>query len=229
MRIGILTDFPTQTTRSGPALQAEILRRGLEARGHAVVMLGPDTRSVRPAEPGLEMFLFRGISHPTHPLIRVSLPASLRKMRNPPDLDVLLAQTTNPMVSYANWIRRMWRVPVLNTHTIHLPTHSHYLLPDVLARMSVWREVARRLARIAERSFAELYNAGDMLIVQSPYLVRLLACSRGGRSHRGPRTSHRRASPGSPGRSGLPSRRKRSGAGASWWSLGMTGRSRSTG
>ena len=171
MRIGVLTDFPTQTTPSGPALQAEILRRGLEARGHAVVMLGPDTRSERPAEPGREMFLFRGISHPTHPRIKVSLPAGLRKMRHPPDLDVLLAQTTNPMVSYANWIRRMWRVPVLNTHTIHLPTHSHYLLPDLLARMPVSRGVAQRLAGMGERSFAALYNAGDMLIVQSPYLV----------------------------------------------------------
>lgn len=171
MRIGILTDFPTTTTRSGPALHTAILRKGLEARGHAVVMLGPDTRSECPAEPGQEMFLFRAISHPTHPRIKVSLPASLPRMRNPPDLDILLAQTTNPMVSYANWVRLMWRVPVLNTHTIHLPTHSHYLLPGVLARMSASRRVARRLVRIGERRFAELYNAGDMLIVQSPHLV----------------------------------------------------------
>ncbi len=171
MRIGILTDFPTRSTLSGPAIQAEVLKEGLVARGHEVVLLGPDTRSARPLEPGQETFLFRGISHPAHPGVKVSLPASPRRMRHPPRLDVVLAQTTNPMACYANWIRRMWRVPVLHTHTIHLPTHAHHLLPGVLARMAVPRRLSGRLGRVGERSFVRLYNAGDTLVVQSPHLI----------------------------------------------------------
>jgi len=95
----------------------------------------------------------------------------MRHLWNPPAVDLIHAQTNTMMSDYANWIRRMWQVPVLNTHTIHMPTHSHFVLSDTLYGSAAVRETCRRAAQEAERRFARLYNDGDCLIVQNRHFV----------------------------------------------------------
>ena len=40
MHIGILTDFPTQTVQSGPAIHTRFLADRMQARGHDVTLMG---------------------------------------------------------------------------------------------------------------------------------------------------------------------------------------------
>jgi 1,2-diacylglycerol 3-alpha-glucosyltransferase len=167
MRIGILTEFPSPSVQSGPAIQTQLLKRGLEERGHSTVLMGPRL----PSNEGLDAALgheYPSVPWPTHPKVRVAMPGpSLRHLWNAPVVDLIHAQTNTMMSDYASWIRRMWHVPVLNTHVIHIPTHSHFVLSDTLYASATVRGTCRRAAEDAERRFARVYNDGDCLIVQN--------------------------------------------------------------
>ena len=170
MRIGILTEFPSPSVLSGPAIQTQFLKRGLEKRGHETVLMGP--RLETNARSDQSAHQYPSVPWPTHPKVRVALPGpSFSHLWNPPNVDLIHAQTNTLMSDYANWIRRMWQVPVLNTHTIHMPTHSHFVLSDALYASPLVREQCRRAAKGAELRFSRVYNQGDCLIVQNRFYV----------------------------------------------------------
>jgi 1,2-diacylglycerol 3-alpha-glucosyltransferase len=170
MRVGILTDYPSPAVQSGPAIHTRFLKGQLEKRGHSTVLMGPDTGSVVPVD-GLETQLYRGVSYPTHPRTKVALPGSMKSMLRPPMVDVIHGQTNQHMIWYATWIRQMYQVPVLNTHTIHIPTHSHFLLSDRLWENPTVRSFLLKQADDVEQSFVRMYNLCDGLIVQSRHFV----------------------------------------------------------
>jgi 1,2-diacylglycerol 3-alpha-glucosyltransferase len=171
MRIGILTEFPSPSVQSGPAIHTQLLKQGLEARGHETVLMGPRMPS-SDRGPDTTAHEYPSVPWPSHPKVRVAMPGpSMRHLWNAPVVDLIHAQTNTLMSDYANWIRRMWQVPVLNTHTIHMPTHSHFVLSDTLYASATIRDTCRRAAGDAERRFARLYNDGDCLIVQNRHFV----------------------------------------------------------
>lgn len=170
MHVGIFTDYPNPTVLSGPAIHTAFLKNNLENRGHEVTLFGP---SSGPGDlinnPG--QHLFKGVSYPTHPKTKIAVPWPLDNLVNPPQVDVIHGQINTLMMAYANWMRKMWRIPVLNTHILHLPTHSHFLVGDRLYKQE-W--VRKRLAHEAlgqERAMAGYVNDGDGLIVQSRFMV----------------------------------------------------------
>ena len=50
MRVGIMTEFPSDTVQSGPAIHTRFLKQGLMKRGHDVTLMGPDTRKYTPID-----------------------------------------------------------------------------------------------------------------------------------------------------------------------------------
>jgi len=180
MRVGILTEFPSPSIQSGPALQTRLLHDGLQARGHFVVLVGPDTSSQSPVEAAnTHLFANASFAHgppgrpryPARPTINIPMPWPPRRLVRPPELDVLHSQCTSHITHYGAWLRKLRGTAFINTNVIHLPAHIHFLLPDRLRESSfVWQGMQRWVLGI-ERSFAELYNQGDGLIVQTEYLV----------------------------------------------------------
>jgi glycosyltransferase involved in cell wall biosynthesis len=165
-----MTEFPSVSVQSGPAIHTRFLYETMTGRGHDVTVMGPDTTQMAPlyAE---KTQLYRGRPYPTHPKVTVPMPGAFGDMLNAPEVDVVHSQTNMHMVHYAYWMRNMWQIPVLNTHTVHLPTHSHLVLSDKLYKVPFIRNIMRRTAENMERNFAKLYNEGDCLIVQSKHFV----------------------------------------------------------
>lgn len=170
MRVGIFTDYPSQAVLSGPAIHTRFLKENLEKRGHEVVLFGPSTEDNNYV--GNEgQHLFKGVSYPTHPKTKIVMPWPLSNVLNPPQVDIIHGQINSHMMGYGNWMRRMWRIPVLNTHIIHLPTHSHFLVGDRLYKNEWVRNVLAEQADNTERMMARYVNEGDGMIVQSRFMV----------------------------------------------------------
>jgi 1,2-diacylglycerol 3-alpha-glucosyltransferase len=172
MRVGILTQYPSPAVLSGPAIHTRFLSDGLRRRGHEVTLMGPDTGTLAPVE-GAADFLFPAVSYPTHPNVKVAMPgAPQRLFTNRPPVEVIHGQGNCHMLHYGVWARRMWGIPFLNTHIIHLPTHSHFILSDKLYGNATVRSFLQARAHDVERNFAEhIYNQSDCFIVQSRYMV----------------------------------------------------------
>ena len=171
MRVGILTDFPSVAVMSGPAIHTRFLHDGLRARGHEVTLVGPDPGDHEAQPEGTQVHLFRGVPYPSHPKVKIVLPWPARQVVDFPRLDLIHGQVNSHFSHYGIWQRRMHRTALLNTHTIHLPTHSHFLLSDDLYEKPLLRDILRHNADSMERNFAQMYNEGDALIVQSRFLV----------------------------------------------------------
>jgi glycosyltransferase involved in cell wall biosynthesis len=107
----------------------------------------------------------------THPNVRISLPGPYRNLVERPPVDVLHGQTNTSQLEYAGYAREMWGIPVINTHTVHLPTHSHFLLSDRMYANEKFRKWWQEHALGLERVFARMYNRGDCLVVQSRHFV----------------------------------------------------------
>ncbi len=173
MKVGILSQFPSPAVQSGPAIHTRFLREGLERRGHRVTMMGPDTQAVAPVE-GETNFLFPSFAFATHPNVKVAMPGGPRHLfADRPDVDIIHGQANCHMLHYGVWAREMWGIPFLNTHIIHLPTHSHFLLSDKLYANETFRDWWQGRALGMERNFAtHIYNHSDAFIVQSKHMVK---------------------------------------------------------
>ena len=171
MRVGILTQFPSQSVQSGPALQSSFLYRGLKDRGHQARFIGPDTRSIAPCDDDAAR-LFPAYSYPTHPNVKLSMPDSLRRVfAESPEVDVLHSQAASQIIHYGLWAREMWGIPMINTHIIHLPTHIHFLMSDKLWATPIVKRFWQDQAYQGELRYGALYNRGDCLVVQSRHFV----------------------------------------------------------
>ena len=171
MRVGVLTEFPSPSVQSGPAIHTRFLSERLRARGHDVTLMGPDTGDEVPIDACAKVHLYKARPFPTHPKVKVAMPAKWEQMWNAPKVDVVHSQTATHMVHYAIWMRKMHQVALLNTHTVHLPTHSHFVISDKLYARPFIRRGIRAWAESVERGYAKMYNEGDCLIVQSRHFV----------------------------------------------------------
>lgn len=169
MRVGIFTDYPQQTVLSGPAIHTAFLKRNLERRGHAVTLYGPNNGGNNYTS-NEETHLFRGVAYPTHPKTKVVMPWPMKNILHPPKVDIIHGQINTHMIHYGGWMRRMWRIPMLNTHILHLPTHSHFLVGDSLYKNPWVRAGLEQTALGVERAMAQMVNEGDGFIVQSRHM-----------------------------------------------------------
>ncbi|MFT7621113.1 MAG: 1,2-diacylglycerol 3-alpha-glucosyltransferase [Myxococcota bacterium] len=170
MRIGLMTEYPSPSVQSGPAIHTRFLYERLMHTGHDVTLMGPDTGDEVPID-AAKTHLYKAMPYPTHPKVKIPAPGPWSTMWNAPRVDVVHSQTNTHMVHYAVWMRQMHRTALLNTHTVHLPTHSHFVLSDGLYNREWVRNLFRRWAESLERNWARSYNEGDCLIVQSQHLV----------------------------------------------------------
>jgi 1,2-diacylglycerol 3-alpha-glucosyltransferase len=171
MRVGILTEFPSPAVQSGPAIHTRFLKDGLTKRGHGCTLIGPDTSDSAPTETG-DYYLFKAWPYPTHRDVKLAMPGRpIEMFRNPPKVDVIHSQASSHMLHYGAWMRKMWQIPLLHTHVVHMPTHCHFLLSDGLYQKEWVLDWWRKRAEAMERSFAGMYNQGDCLIVQSHHFV----------------------------------------------------------
>jgi 1,2-diacylglycerol 3-alpha-glucosyltransferase len=170
MRVGILTEFPTVSVQSGPAIHTRFLHDGLTRRGHEVVLIGPDTSKQSPVGDA-EAHLFKALSYPTHPKVKIPFPWPLSQLTHSPSVELVHGQCNTHLVHYGIWLRKMYGTAVLNTHIIHLPTHAHFLLSDSLYKNPLVWQGMQQWAASMERSFADMYNQGDGLIVQSRHMI----------------------------------------------------------
>jgi 1,2-diacylglycerol 3-alpha-glucosyltransferase len=181
MRVGILTEFPSLSIQSGPALQTRFLHDGLSERGHSVALIGPDT-SAQSSVASLETYLFANASfrhgpsggrrYPERPTVNVPMPWPPRRFIQSPSLDVVHGQSASQMMQYGAWLRRLHGTAFINTHMIHLPAQIHFLIPSPLYEISQVRDRILRAVPRLEQSFAKLYNRGDGLVVQNERLVK---------------------------------------------------------
>lgn len=181
MRIGILTEFPSLSIQSGPALQTRLLHNGLRDRGHSVVLIGPDTSTQSPMG-STKTHLFANASfrhgspgvrrYPERPTINIPVPWPPRRFTESPRLDVVHGQSASHMMHYGAWLRRTHGTAFINTHMIHLPSQVHFVVPSPLYEIPQVRERIQRWVPRLERSFAELYNHGDGLIVYNERLAK---------------------------------------------------------
>jgi len=85
-------------------------------------------------------------------------------------VDLIHGQTQTHMIHYANWMRRMFRIPTLHTYIVDLPTHSHIVLSDALYNWKPARDWAYNTASgKLELSWVDMYNQSDVLIVQNRF------------------------------------------------------------
>ena len=135
MKVGILTEFPSPAVQSGPAIHTRFLSDGLMRRGHECTLIGPDTSDSEPMESG-QHYLFKAWPYPTHPEVKLAVPGRPVDMfKNPPKVDVMHSQASS-FLHYGIWMRKMWRIPLLNTHVIHIPTTATFFCPmDSMRRM----------------------------------------------------------------------------------------------
>ena len=170
MNIGILTDFPTQSVQSGPAIHTRFLADRLKARGHKITLMGTDTTMVADHAGSEPLHLFKSFAYPTHPNVRLPMPWPPSRVLNPPNVDLIHGQTQTHMIHYANWMRRMFRIPTLHTYIVDLPTHSHIVLSDALYNWKPARDWAYNTASgKLERTWVDMYNDSDVLIVQNRF------------------------------------------------------------
>ncbi|MBM4370242.1 MAG: glycosyltransferase [Deltaproteobacteria bacterium] len=172
MHIGILTDYPTPSFMSGPAIHTRFLTEKLRERGHEVTLMGPDTTDVVPTDGDEPTVLFKGFGFPTHPDVKIVLPWPPRHFSSPPRVDLIHGQTAQHLMYYGAWMRQMYRIPVVATNTVFMPVYSGHVLSDRLHAWKPARDWARGFAETTvDVSFAKVYNDVDTLIVQNRFLV----------------------------------------------------------
>ena len=172
MHIGIMTDFPTQSVQSGPAIHTRFLADRMQARGHKITLMGTDTTMVAEHTGPEQLHVFKSFGFPTHPKVRLAMPWPPQRLLNPPMVDLIHGQTQTHMIHYSTWMRKMFRIPVLNTYIVDLPTHSHIILSDTLYNWKPARDWAYNTASgKIELSWVDMYNDSDVLIVQNRFHV----------------------------------------------------------
>jgi len=116
------------------------------------------------------LHVFKSFGYPTHPKVRLALPWPPARILNPPRVDLIHGQTQTHMIHYANWMRRMFRIPAMHTYVVDLPTHSQLVLSDTLYNWKPARDWAYNTASgRVEQTWVDMYNDADVLIVQNRF------------------------------------------------------------
>jgi glycosyltransferase involved in cell wall biosynthesis len=106
----------------------------------------------------------------------VNLPMPLASWVYDPDrwdFDLIFAQTTSMLMEFGVWLRKMKGIPLICVNTTHLAAAYDVLLPEALSKIdAVHTALEMTLKKPFERTFANIYNQSDGLVVLSDGLRR---------------------------------------------------------
>jgi len=167
LRVAILSDFVRIPYANGAAFQTRFLYRELKKCGHEVTVIGPHDPNARPEELAPGTIQLPSVPCKSYPGLYLPLPlASWIFDPTRWNFDLCFAQTTTLLVHFGIWLRKMRGVPLLVVNTTHLAAAYDVLLPERISRIeAVHAGLEIMLRKPYERTFADIYNATDGLIV----------------------------------------------------------------
>lgn len=169
LRVAILSDFVRIPYANGAAFQTRFLYQELKKCGHEVTVIGPHDPDAAPEELAVNTIQLPSVPCKSYPGLYLPLPlASWIFDASRWNFDLCFAQTTSLLVHFGIWLRKMRGVPLLVVNTTHLAAAYDVLLPERISKIeAVHAGLEMVLRRPYEKTFADIYNASDGLVVLS--------------------------------------------------------------
>jgi 1,2-diacylglycerol 3-alpha-glucosyltransferase len=167
-RIGLINDYVRIPYANGSSFASQFLFRELTARGHDVMVIGPE-EGARPEELPPSNVRFSSLPMRNHPGLFIPLPdrKALRETAAL-DLDAVVAQTGSGFMALASWLRLRHRVPALCVNTVHLPSVYDAILPESLHDNRYVQAFCQdMLVPWVLKNIVSVYNGVDGLVVLS--------------------------------------------------------------
>ena len=169
LRIAFLSDFVRIPYANGAVFQTRLLYQELRRCGHEVTVIGAHDPDAIPADLAPGTIQLPSVPLKTYPGLHLPMP--LARWVFDPDrwnFDIIFAQVTSLVHHFGIWLRKMKGIPLLMVNTTHLAAAYDVLLPEKVSKIeAVHAGLELLLKRPYERTFAELYNQGDGLVVLS--------------------------------------------------------------
>ncbi len=169
LRIAILSDFVRIPYANGAVFQTRLLYQELRRYGHEVTVIGAHDPDAIPEDLAPGTIQLPSVPLRTYPGVHLPMPLA-RWVFDPDrwDFDLVYAQVTSLVHHFGIWLRKMKGIPLLMVNTTHLAAAYDVLLPESVSKIeAVHAGLEFFLKRPYERTFAEIYNQGDGLVVLS--------------------------------------------------------------
>lgn len=170
--LAIFSDHVRVPYANGSSYASQFLYRELSARGHGVTVVGPQDPDAQKSELPPRHLSLPSLPLRNHPGFNLAMPtrkglSAIRKA----DFDIVLAQTSSALLDAGVWLRHKHGVPLVCVNIVHMPSIYNVMLPDSLHRTAAVRWLfGEKVIPWIERMMADMYNAGDALVVLSPGL-----------------------------------------------------------
>jgi 1,2-diacylglycerol 3-alpha-glucosyltransferase len=172
--VAILSDFTRIPYANGAAFQTRFLYQELRRCGHEVTVIGPHDPDATPDELAPGTISLPSVPLKTYPGVHIPLPLEAWVYNAEQwNFDIIFAQTTSMLMEFGVWLRKMKGIPLLCVNTTHLAAAYDVLLPDSISKIeAVHAALELALKKPFERTFANIYNESDGLVVLSEGLRR---------------------------------------------------------
>lgn len=169
LRVALLSDFVRIPYANGAVFQTRLLYQELKRCGHEVTVIGAHDPDAIPEDLAPGTVQLPSVPLKTYPGVHLPMPLA-RWVFDPDrwDFDIVFAQVTSLVHHFGIWLREMKGIPLLMVNTTHLAAAYDVLLPESVSKIeAVHSGLEFFLKRPYERTFAEIYNQGDGLVVLS--------------------------------------------------------------
>jgi len=169
LRVAFLSDFVRIPYANGAVFQTRLLYQELRKYGHEVTIIGAHDPDAIPDDLAPGTVQLPSIPLKTYPGVHLPMPLA-RWVFDPKrwDFDIVFAQVTSLVHHFGIWLREMKGIPLLMVNTTHLAAAYDVLLPESVSKIeAVHAGLEFFLKRPYEKTFAEIYNQGDGLVVLS--------------------------------------------------------------
>ncbi|MDB4997931.1 MAG: glycosyltransferase [Myxococcaceae bacterium] len=174
LRVAILSDFTRIPYANGAAFQTRFLYQELRRCGHEVTVIGPHDPDATPDELAPGTISLPSVPLKTYPGVHIPLPLEAWVYNADQwNFDIIFAQTTSMLMEFGVWLRKMKGIPLLCVNTTHLAAAYDVLLPESISKIeAVHSALELVLKKPFEKTFADIYNQADGLVVLSEGLRR---------------------------------------------------------
>ena len=169
LRIAILSDFVRIPYANGAVFQTRLLYQELRRYGHEVTVIGAHDPDAIPTDLAPGTIQLPSVPLKTYPGVHLPMPMA-RWVFDPSrwEFDIIYAQVTSLVHHFGIWLRKMKGIPLLMVNTTHLAAAYDVLLPQRVAKIeAVHAGLELILKRPYEKTFVDIYNQGDGLVVLS--------------------------------------------------------------
>jgi glycosyltransferase involved in cell wall biosynthesis len=167
LRIAFLSDFVRVPYANGAVFQTRFLYQELRRCGHQVTVIGAHDPDAIPEDLAPGTVQLPSVPLKTYPGLHLPMPLAPWVFdADRWDFDIIFAQVTSLVHHFGIWLRKMKGIPLLMVNTTHLAAAYDVLLPEKISKIeAVHAGLEILLKRPYERTFAELYNQSDGLVV----------------------------------------------------------------